>query len=63
MPPTASGTSPGSTLGYRRLQLGVQVGAHLQVSKLAALYGDVTLDYNGQWRLRFGIAIDEPGRG
>ena len=44
------------------LRLGVQVGAHVQVAKLVALYADATLDYDGQWRTRCGIAIGEPGR-
>lgn len=61
----ASGTSaPDDDLLLQRwgLRLGVQVGAHVQVAKLAALYADATLDYDGQWRTRCGIAIGEPGR-
>lgn len=50
------------TLQRWGLRLGVQVGAHVQVGKLAALYADATLDYDGQWRTRCGIAIGEPGR-
>ena len=39
------------------LRLGAQAGAHLQLSKMTALYTDVTFDYDGQWRTRFGFAI------
>lgn len=56
--------APAEDLTLQRwgLRLGVQVGAHVQVAKLAALYADATLDYDGQWRARCGIAIGEPGR-
>ncbi len=62
--PTGASSAVGDDLTLRRwgLRLGAQLGAHLQVSKLAALYGDVTFDYDGQWRSRLGIAIGEPGR-
>lgn len=64
---TTSAAVPAPTddeLTLRRwgLRLGLQVGAHVQLTKLAALYGDATIDYDGQWRTRFGIAVGEPGR-
>jgi hypothetical protein len=39
------------------LRLGAQLGVHLQVTKPLALYSDVTFDYDGQWRARFGFTI------
>lgn len=62
--PPAPPPAPEEDLTLQRwgLRLGVQVGAHVQVAKLAALYADATLDYDGQWRARCGIAIGEPGR-
>ncbi|MFO0578763.1 MAG: hypothetical protein U1A78_32575 [Polyangia bacterium] len=44
------------------LRAGAQAGVHLQMSGLAALYSDVTFDYDGQWRVRFGIAVGTPNR-
>ena len=58
----ASPLSEDITLKRWGLRLGAQAGAHLQISKLTALYGDVTFDYDGQWRTRFGIAFGESGR-
>ena len=46
-----------SSLSRVDLRLGQQVGAHVQLSNAVALYADGTLDYDGQWRLRAGIAI------
>lgn len=60
--PGPQGVGDDFTLRRWGLRLGVQVGAHVQVSKLTALYADATLDYDGQWRARCGIAIGEPGR-
>jgi hypothetical protein len=42
------------------LRLGQEVGAHLQIAKLVALYADATFDYDGQWRVRAGIAFGSP---
>lgn len=60
----AGGTSsqePLTDSGYQlerwSLRLGAQAGLHLQLSKMTALYSDVTFDYDGQWRTRFGFAI------
>lgn len=59
----AGGTlqDPLSDSGYQlerwSLRLGAQVGLHLQLSKMTALYSDVTFDYDGQWRTRFGFAV------
>lgn len=44
------------------LRAGAQAGVHLQLGKLAALYSDVTFDYDGQWRVRAGFAFGNPGR-
>jgi hypothetical protein len=48
-----------SSLSRTDLRLGQQVGAHVQIGKVFALYADGTLDYDGQWRVRAGIAIGE----
>jgi hypothetical protein len=48
-----------SSLSRVDLRLGQQVGAHVQVAKAVALYADGTLDYDGQWRVRAGIAIGQ----
>lgn len=48
-----------SSLSRIDLRLGQQVGAHVQLGKAFALYADGTLDYDGQWRVRAGIAIGE----
>lgn len=61
---SSSSASPlGDEISLRRwgMRLGAQAGVHLQLSKLTALYSDVTFDYDGQWRTRFGIAFGEPG--
>lgn len=48
-----------SSLSRVDLRLGQQVGAHVQLAKAVALYADGTLDYDGQWRVRAGIAIGQ----
>ncbi len=48
-----------SSLSRIDLRLGQQVGAHVQLGKAFALYADGTVDYDGQWRVRAGIAIGE----
>ena len=48
-----------SSLSRIDLRLGQQIGAHVQLGKAFALYADGTLDYDGQWRVRAGIAIGE----
>lgn len=48
-----------SSLSRIDLRLGQQVGAHVQLGKAFALYADGTIDYDGQWRVRAGIAIGE----
>jgi hypothetical protein len=61
-PPGVGALSEDVTLKRWGLRLGAQAGAHVQVSKLAALYGDVTFDYDGQWRTRIGLAFGDSGR-
>lgn len=39
------------------LRAGAQVGVHVQLADMIALYGDATVDYDSQWRARFGFAI------
>jgi len=58
----APSASPSSSLSRVDLRLGQQIGAHVQVAKAIALFADGTLDYDGQWRARAGIAIGEPLR-
>lgn len=54
----AAATAPrSSSLERINLRLGQQVGAHLQLANAVALYADGSIDYDGQWRVRAGIAI------
>lgn len=59
--PTLISTVGVDTEDYRLsrwgLRLGVQVGAHIQISELSALFGDATFDYDGQWRARVGLSF------
>jgi len=55
----ATATLASSSLSRIDLRLGQQIGAHVQLGKAFALYADGTLDYDGQWRVRAGIAIGE----
>ena len=48
-----------SSLSRTDLRLGQQLGAHVQLGKAFALFADGTIDYDGQWRVRAGIAIGE----
>jgi hypothetical protein len=59
---TMSDTSSPSSSSLSRvnLRLGQQLGAHVQVAKSVAFYADGTIDYDGQWRARAGIAIGQP---
>lgn len=50
---------PSSSLSRIDLRLGQQLGAHVQLGKAFALFADGTIDYDGQWRVRAGIAIGE----
>jgi hypothetical protein len=61
-PSTGAGAAlpPGFSLQAIDLRLGQQVGLHVQVAKMVALYGDATFDYDGQWRVRAGVAIGAP---
>jgi hypothetical protein len=59
---TMSTASPSSSLKRVDMRLGQQVGAHLQLANAVALFADGTLDYDGQWRIRAGIAIGKPLR-
>lgn len=56
-----SATATGEPVDYKMerygFRLGAQLGAHLQIAKNAALYSDVTFDYDGQWRARFGFSV------
>jgi hypothetical protein len=55
----ATASLSSSSLSRINLRLGQQVGAHVQLAKAFALYADGTIDYDGQWRVRAGIAIGE----
>jgi hypothetical protein len=55
----ASAAVASSSLSRIDLRLGQQVGAHVQLGKAFALFADGTIDYDGQWRVRAGIAIGE----
>jgi len=55
----ATSSLSSSSLSRINLRLGQQVGAHVQLAKAFALYADGTIDYDGQWRVRAGIAIGE----
>jgi hypothetical protein len=54
------GPLPSEALSRTDLRLGQQLGAHVQLASFVALFGDATLDYDGQWRVRAGIAIGRP---
>lgn len=41
------------------MRLGQQIGAHVAIYKALALFGDATFDWDGQYRVRFGISIGE----
>ncbi|MCU1277267.1 MAG: hypothetical protein JWM53_813 [bacterium] len=56
---TVSSPIASSSLSRVDLRLGQQVGAHVQLAKAVALYADGTIDYDGQWRVRAGIAIGQ----
>jgi hypothetical protein len=51
--------SKNASLDSLMLRAGQQIGAHLQVARLVALYADATLDWDGQWRARAGISIGQ----
>ena len=55
----ATASLSSSSLSRIDLRLGQQLGAHVQLGKAFALYADGTIDYDGQWRVRAGIAIGE----
>ena len=55
----ATAAMASSSLSRIDLRLGQQIGAHVQLGKAFALYADGTLDYDGQWRVRAGIAIGD----
>jgi hypothetical protein len=59
--PDGSGPQPSMKLEAVGLRLGQQVGLHIQLASIAALYADATFDYDGQWRVRAGLAIGRPG--
>jgi hypothetical protein len=59
--PTSGGSdAQGFGLSRTDLRLGQQVGAHVQLSNWIALFADGTLDYDGQWRARAGVALGRP---
>jgi len=58
--PTGAAPPPGFSLEATDLRLGQQVGLHVQVARWVALFGDGTIDYDGQWRVRAGIALGAP---
>jgi hypothetical protein len=48
-----------NTLRTFSLRAGQQVGMHIQLASSVAIYGDATLDWDGQWRVRAGISVGE----
>jgi hypothetical protein len=48
-----------NTLRMFSLRAGQQVGLHIQLASAVAIYGDATLDWDGQWRVRAGISVGE----
>lgn len=59
-----NGTDPPSlTLSRLDMRAGAQLGMHLNLYKVLALYADGTIDYDGQYRIRFGLAIGCPKDG
>lgn len=44
------------------LRVGGQIGTHVQIAELIALFGDATFDYDGQWRARIGLSVGNTGR-
>jgi hypothetical protein len=57
---SAVAPAPSSSLSRIDLRLGQQVGAHVQLASSVAVFADGTLDYDGQWRVRAGIAVGRP---
>ena len=55
----ATASTASSSLSRIDLRLGQQLGGHVQLGKAFALFADGTIDYDGQWRVRAGIAIGE----
>jgi len=55
----AMASTASSSLSRIDLRLGQQIGGHVQLGKAFALFADGTIDYDGQWRVRAGIAIGE----
>ena len=55
----ASSSLASSSLSRVDLRLGQAVGGHVQLGRTIALYADGGIDYDGQWRVRAGIAIGD----
>ena len=55
----AAASVASSSLSRVDLRLGQAVGAHVQLAHAVALYADGSIDYDGQWRVRAGIAIGD----
>jgi hypothetical protein len=56
----AGAAPPALKMSRVDLRLGQQLGAHVQLASAVALFADGTIDYDGQWRVRAGIAIGQP---
>jgi hypothetical protein len=57
---TAMGDAPGYGLSRFDLRAGIQLGVHVQICRLAAIYADGTIDYDGQYRIHVGVAVGNP---
>ncbi len=61
-----NGTSmdpPSLTLSRMDLRAGLQVGLHVNLYKALAFFADGTIDYDGQYRIRMGLALGCPRDG
>jgi hypothetical protein len=52
---------PGYRLERFDMRAGLQLGVHVNVARLMALWADGEIDYDGQYRFRAGLAIGAPG--
>jgi hypothetical protein len=54
---SSSGGSTHGNLSLWDFRAGQQIGVHVQIAKLAAIFADGSIDYDGQWRVRAGISV------
>src|SRR5579871_2556603 len=50
----------GFTLSRFELRAGVQIGVHINLYKVFGVFADGTIDYDGEYRIRFGLAFGCP---